>query len=120
MPSLQAALPRAPREEGATEKLQLSLVVMEEVAAATEIRTIAEGTEEISLAQTTEGLGVVAKAKPRPSQLVVRLQAAVRGHLRWDYFHQAEVDLFWAKNYPKTILKKWNGKKLKITRKIFT
>ena len=105
MQSLQVALPRAHLEEAATGKLQLSLVVTEEVAAATEIRTIAEGTEEVSLAQATEGLGVVAIAKPRPSQLVVRLQAAVRGHLRWDHFHQAEVDLFCAKNYPKTILR---------------
>ena len=97
MPSLQAALPPAHREEAATEKLQLSLVVMEEVAvAATEIRTIAEGTEEVSLARATaEGLGVVAIAKPRPSQ-VARLQAVVRGHLRWDHFHKTEVDLLCA------------------------
>ena len=81
MQSLQVALPRAHLEEAATGKLQLSLVVTEEVAAATEIRTIAEGTEEVSLAQATEGLGVVAIAKPRPSQLV-RLQAVVRDHLR--------------------------------------
>ena len=92
MPSLQAALPRAHREEAATEKLQLSHVVMEEV---TEIRTIAEGTEEVSLARATEGLGVVAIAKPRPSQ-VVCLQAVVRGHLRWDHFHKTEVDLLCA------------------------
>ena len=95
MPSLLAALPRAHREEAATGKLQLSLVVTEEVAAATKIRTIAEGTEEVSLAQATEGLGVVAIAKPRQSQLA-RLQAVVPGHLRWDHFH---------KNYLKTILR---------------
>ena len=95
MPSLPAALPQAHREEAATEKLQLSHVVMEEVAAATEIRTIAEGTEEVGLARATEGLGVAAIAKPRPSQ-VARLQAVVPGHLRWDHFHKPEVDLFCA------------------------